>query len=107
MLYQHSSCVLSYLLLDQLSPSAENMTGLMNLREKYADTKPFSDKKIGVNLHVTKETAVLIKTLLSGGAKIALTGCNAFSTQDAVAAALQAGSRASWLGSCIGHIVAG
>lgn len=44
--------------------------------------------RIGINLHVTKETAVLVRTLLAGGAEIAITGCNAFSTQDDVAAAL-------------------
>ena len=54
------------------------MSGLVNLREVYAQTKPFAGKKIGVNLHVTKETAVLIRTLLAGGAEIAVTGCNAF-----------------------------
>ena len=47
-------------------------------------------KRIGANLHVTKETAVLVRALLAGGAEVAITGCNAFSTQDDVSAALAA-----------------
>ncbi len=39
-------------------------------------------------LHVTKETAVLVRTFIAGGAKVAITGCNPLSTQDDVAAAL-------------------
>ena len=39
-------------------------------------------------LHVTKETAVLARTLVSGGAEVAIAGCNPLSTQDDVAAAL-------------------
>ena len=44
--------------------------------------------KIGLALHVTKETAVLVRTLVAGGAEVAITGCNPLSTQDDVAAAL-------------------
>jgi adenosylhomocysteinase len=43
---------------------------------------------IGMALHVTKETAMLVKTLTAGGAKVAITGCNPLSTQDDIAAAL-------------------
>jgi len=43
---------------------------------------------IGACLHVTKETGVLIETLVAGGADIALCGSNPLSTQDEVAAAL-------------------
>ena len=39
-------------------------------------------------LHVTKETAVLVKTLVAAGAEISWSGCNPLSTQDDVAAAL-------------------
>jgi len=39
-------------------------------------------------LHITKETAVLVRTLIGGGAEVAITGCNPLSTQDDVAAAL-------------------
>lgn len=64
------------------------MPVLMALREKYKETKPFKGYKIAGCLHVTKETAVLIRTFIEAGAEISWTGCNPLSTNDAVAAAL-------------------
>lgn len=58
------------------------------LREKYKKTKPFKGFKIAGCLHVTKETAVLIKTFKDAGAQVSWSGCNPLSTQDDVAAAL-------------------
>lgn len=58
------------------------------LREKYEETKPLAGYRIAGCLHVTKETAVLIRTLHAAGAEIAWSGCNPLSTNDAVAAAL-------------------
>ncbi len=51
-------------------------------------TRPFKDVKVAACLHVTKETAVLMKVLVMGGAEVALCGSNPLSTQDDVAAAL-------------------
>jgi len=64
------------------------MPVLMGLREKYSKTKPLSGYKISGCLHVTKETAVLIRTLVAAGAEVYWSGCNPLSTNDAVAAAL-------------------
>lgn len=64
------------------------MPVLMALREKYKKTKPLKGMRIAGCLHVTKETAVLIRTLVAAGAKISWSGCNPLSTQDDVAAAL-------------------
>lgn len=64
------------------------MPVLMALREKYSKTKPFKGYKIAGCLHVTKETAVLVKTFQEAGAEVAWSGCNPLSTNDAVAAAL-------------------
>ncbi len=64
------------------------MPVLMNLRDKYKETKPFKGYKISGCLHVTKETAVLVKTFLAAGAEVSWSGCNPLSTNDAVAAAL-------------------
>jgi adenosylhomocysteinase len=61
---------------------------LMKIRRDFERLKPFSGLRIGACLHVTKETAVLMRTLLAGGAKVALCGSNPLSTQDEVAAAL-------------------
>lgn len=64
------------------------MPVLMKLREKYEKTKPLAGQRITGCLHVTKETAVLIRTLKAAGAEVAWSGCNPLSTNDAVAAAL-------------------
>ena len=66
------------------------MPVLMALREKYKDSKPLKGHRIAGCLHVTKETAVLIRTLRAAGAEISWSGCNPLSTQDDVAAALAA-----------------
>ncbi len=64
------------------------MPVMMALKEKYEETKPLAGYRIAGCLHVTKETAVLIRTLRAAGAEIAWSGCNPLSTNDSVAAAL-------------------
>lgn len=64
------------------------MPVLMYLRRKYSETKPFEGYKVSGCLHVTKETAVLVRTLVAAGAEVSWSGCNPLSTNDAVAAAL-------------------
>ena len=66
------------------------MPVMMALREKYNETKPFAGYRIAGCLHVTKETAVLVRTLKVAGAEVSWSGCNPLSTNDAVAAALAA-----------------
>jgi len=66
----------------------DHMPVLMKIREDFSKVKPFKGVTVGFALHVTKETAVLVRTLIAGGAKVAITGCNPLSTQDDVAAAL-------------------
>jgi adenosylhomocysteinase len=67
------------------------MPVLMQLREEYAESKPFEGYKIAGCLHVTKETAVLVETFAACGAEVAWSGCNPLSTNDEVAAALAEG----------------
>lgn len=64
------------------------MGALMKVKERFAREKPFKEVRIGIALHPTKETAVLVRTLMAGGAEVALCACNPLSTQDDVAAAL-------------------
>lgn len=64
------------------------MGALMKVKERFAREKPFEGIRIGIALHPTKETAVLVRTLMAGGAEVALCACNPLSTQDDVAAAL-------------------
>lgn len=65
-----------------------NMPVLMEIKKRFEKEKPLKGLKIGCCLHVTKETAVLVKTLKSGGGKVFLCGSNPLSTKDEVAAAL-------------------
>lgn len=58
------------------------------LREEFKKKKPFKGVRVAVCLHVTKETAVLARTLAAGGAELAICCSNPLSTQDDVAAAL-------------------
>lgn len=64
------------------------MKSLLKIKERLEKEKPLKNTKIGMALHVTKETAVLVKTLIAGGADVAICSCNPLSTQDDVAAAL-------------------
>jgi len=64
------------------------MPVLMKLREEFSREKPLEGWRIGACLHVTKETAVLVRTLMAGGAEVALCASNPLSTQDDVAAVL-------------------
>lgn len=65
-----------------------NMPIMLKIKERFAKERPFSGMTIGLALHVTKETAVLVRTLVAGGAQVAIASCNPLSTQDDVAAAL-------------------
>jgi len=65
-----------------------HMPVLNQIRRRFIEEKPLKDIQLGASLHVTKETAVLMDTLVAGGAKIALCGSNPLSTQDEVAAAI-------------------
>lgn len=65
-----------------------HMPVLMALKQQYETEKPLKGLKIAGAIHVTKETAVLVRTLKALGAIVAWSGCNPLSTQDDVAAAL-------------------
>src|SRR5665647_2074751 len=65
-----------------------HMPVLERIKTEFARDKPLDGINITACLHVTVETANLIRTLQAGGANVALTGSNPLSTQDDVAAAL-------------------
>jgi adenosylhomocysteinase len=65
-----------------------NMPVLAHIRERFAKSQPFAGVRIAACMHVTTETANLMRTLKIGGAEIALCASNPLSTQDDVAAAL-------------------
>lgn len=80
----------------QIDWAESRMPVLMALREKYKDIKPLSGQRIAGCLHVTKETACLVETLVDLGADVAWSGCNPLSTNDEVAAALAANNVKIW-----------
>src|SRR5213596_323229 len=64
------------------------MPVLAAIRERFEQEKPLSGYRIAACLHVTTETANLMRTLKAGGAEVVLCASNPLSTQDDVAAAL-------------------
>lgn len=68
--------------------ASKHMPVLNQIAERFKNERILEGLRVGACLHVTKETAVLIKTLVAGGAEVALCGSNPLSTQDEVAAAL-------------------
>ncbi len=65
-----------------------HMPVLMKIREEMAKKKPLKDLRVGMTLHVEAKTAALVRTLIAGGAEVAISGCNPLSTKDDVVAAL-------------------
>ncbi|MBE1533827.1 adenosylhomocysteinase [Actinomadura algeriensis] len=65
-----------------------SMPVLRQIRERFADERPLDGVRVAACMHVTTETAGLIRTLQAGGASVALASSNPLSTQDDVAAAL-------------------
>lgn len=65
-----------------------DMPVLASIRERFEEEKPLEGIRIGACLHVTTETANLMRTLKAGGAEVTLCASNPLSTQDDVAAAL-------------------
>src|SRR5918999_685761 len=66
------------------------MPVLRSIRERFTRERPLDGIVVGACLHVTSETANLVRTLAAGGADVALCASNPFATQDEVAAALAA-----------------
>src|SRR5919107_1118017 len=66
------------------------MPVLAAIRERFESDQPLSGYRISACLHVTTETANLMRTLQAGGADVVICASNPLSTQDDVAAALVA-----------------
>ncbi len=67
-----------------------SMPVLEKIRERFARQKPLKGLRLSACLHVTTETANLLKTLKAGGAEVVVCASNPLSTQDDVAASLVA-----------------
>jgi adenosylhomocysteinase len=64
------------------------MPVVRSIRDRFAKERPLAGLRVGACLHVTAETANLVRTLEAGGAEVELAASNPLSTQDDVAAAL-------------------
>jgi len=65
-----------------------NMPVLTSIRERFAKERPLDGVTVGACLHITTETANLLRTLKAGGATVVACASNPLSTQDDVAASL-------------------
>lgn len=72
----------------EIDMAEKEMPGLMALQEKYGPRQPLKGARIMGSLHMTIQTAVLIKTLRALGAEVRWCSCNIYSTQDHAAAAM-------------------
>src|SRR3954471_22745958 len=76
---------------DRIAWADAQMPVLRLIRERFAAQRPLEGTTVAACLHVTAETANLVRALIAGGARTALCAANPLSTQDDVAAALVAG----------------
>jgi adenosylhomocysteinase len=74
--------------LEKIEWAARRMPVLKKIQERFKKEKPLKGARISCCLHVTTETANLVKTLKDGGAEVALCASNPLSTQDDTAAAI-------------------
>lgn len=74
--------------LDRILWADRDMPVLASIRQRFEKEKPLQGIRIGACLHVTTETANLMRTLKAGGADVTLCASNPLSTQDDTAAAL-------------------
>ncbi len=68
--------------------AARDMPVLASIRERFAKERPLEGVRIGACMHVTTETANLMRALAASGAQVALCASNPLSTQDDTAASL-------------------
>ena len=74
----------------EIALAEAEMPALMALRHRYESAKPLAGARIIGCIHMTVQTAVLIRTLIALGAEVRWSSCNIFSTQDHAAAAMAA-----------------
>jgi adenosylhomocysteinase len=79
----------------EIQLAEHEMPGLMAIRREFAEAQPLRGARITGSLHMTIQTAVLIETLVSLGARVRWASCNIFSTQDHAAAAVVVGPSGS------------
>ncbi|MGI5164966.1 adenosylhomocysteinase [Spirillospora sp. CA-253888] len=83
-----SDAALAYEGVKRIEWADRSMPVLRQIRERFAAERPLDGLTVAACMHVTTETAGLIRTLQAGGARVALAASNPLSTQDDTAAAL-------------------
>jgi adenosylhomocysteinase len=73
---------------ERVAWAAGQMPVLAQVADRFTSERPLAGIRVGACLHVTAETANLVRTLAAGGAQVSLCSANPLSTQDDVAAAL-------------------
>ncbi len=73
---------------DRIEWAERDMPVLRLIRERFEKEQPLAGHRVTACLHVTTETANLLRTLRAGGAEVSICASNPLSTQDDVAAAL-------------------
>jgi adenosylhomocysteinase len=68
--------------------AGNEMPVLARIAERFERERPLAGTRVAACLHITAETANLVRALIAGGAEVALCASNPLSTQDEVAAAL-------------------
>ncbi len=67
---------------------SQHMPILNTIKEQFIREKPFRNKRVAISIHLEAKTAYLALVMKSGGAEVAVTGSNPYSTKDEVTAAL-------------------
>ncbi len=75
---------------DKIAWVRGSMPVMAQIQAEFAEKRPFAGLRLAISIHLEAKTAYLAQVLASGGAQVAVTGCNPLSTQDDVAAALAA-----------------
>ncbi|HLH66832.1 MAG TPA: adenosylhomocysteinase [Solirubrobacteraceae bacterium] len=76
---------------ERIAWAAGQMPVLRRIAQRFSERRPLEGVRVACCLHVTAETANLVRTLRAGGATVSLCSANPLSVQDEVAAALVAG----------------
>jgi adenosylhomocysteinase len=74
--------------MNEIKMAEMEMPGMMAMREMYCQTKPLKGMKIACSMHITIQTAVMMKTMMIMGAEVRCCACNTNSTHEAAAAAM-------------------
>jgi len=86
--YDIADAALAELGRQRIAWADSHMPVLTSIRERFAKERPLEGVTIGACLHITTETANLLRTLKAGGATVVACASNPLSTQDDVAASL-------------------